>query len=148
MAAGFTIETSKIEEFAEKFERISSPLLTPDVLTKKLKVDVKVEFENLNLELMDAILKFEPSGVGNPTPVFVTFGVNVKDARRVGTEGKHLKLTLEKGDKVFSAIAFGKGGVYSKLLPNKKVDVVFNLSADTWNGNTSLQLKIRDLRVN
>ena len=148
MAAGFTIETSKIGEFAEKFERISSPLLTPEVLTKKLKVDMEVGFENLNLELMDAILKFEPSGVGNPTPAFMTFGVNVKDARRVGTEEKHLKLTLEKEDKVFAAIAFGKGGVYSKLLPNKKVDVVFNLFTDTWNGSTSLQLKIKDLKVN
>src|SRR3989344_2447344 len=147
MAAGFSIETDKIEKFCQKFEEIKSPLFTEENLTKKLKVDTEVEFKNLNVELEAEISKFEPTGIGNPTPVFITKNVSVVDARTVGAEGKHLKLTLEKDDKIFNAIAFGKGEIAPLLSPNKKVGIAYNLSLDTWNGNKSLQLKVKDLKL-
>ena len=147
MAAGFSIETEKIEIFARKFEEITSPLLTDDVLTKKLKVDTEVEFESLTVELEAEISKFEPTGIGNPAPVFITKKVSVVDAQTVGSEGKHLRLTLEKDDKIFNAIAFGKGEIAPLLSPNKKVGIAYNLSLDTWNGNKSLQLKVKDLKL-
>ncbi|KKR30589.1 MAG: Exonuclease RecJ [Candidatus Woesebacteria bacterium GW2011_GWA1_39_8] len=112
-----------------------------------MKVDTEVEFKNLNVELEAEISKFEPTGIGNPTPVFITKNVSVVDARTVGAEGKHLKLTLEKDDKIFNAIAFGKGEIAPLLSPNKKVGIAYNLSLDTWNGNKSLQLKVKDLKL-
>jgi single-stranded-DNA-specific exonuclease len=148
MAAGFSIETGKIEVFRKEFEKVTKPLLTEDVLTKRIKIDVEVGFDSLNQKLMKELVKFEPFGIGNPTPVFISKNVNVANARTVGSNAKHLKLILNNKGFAFNAIAFGKGEVYKKLLSVNSVDVVYNLVRDTWNGKDELQLKVKDLRFN
>lgn len=147
MAAGFSIEPQKIEEFSKKLEKASIPLLTDKVLSQKLKIDVEVEFDKLNWDLMNVISSFEPTGIGNPTPTFVSKKVSILNARCVGLEGKHLKLTLEQKDKVFDAIAFNFGDYFVKLLPREQIDIVYTLEENVWNDNKMLQLKIKDLRI-
>src|SRR4030042_428862 len=147
MAAGFSIETSKIEIFRRRFEELTASLLTDEILSRKLRIDAEIGFESLGLDLINELENFEPSGIGNPTPVFATNDVNLLDTRTVGVEAKHLKLTLEKNGLEFGAIAFGKGDLFTKLNPESKVDIAFNLSRDVWNGNSKLQLKIKDIKI-
>ncbi|MFV1917230.1 MAG: DHH family phosphoesterase [Patescibacteria group bacterium] len=148
MAAGFTVENSVLKKFIEKLDKISKPLLTDDILTKKLKVDLGLNFRSLNLKLAEAVKKFEPTGIGNPTPSFITQNVTILNARTVGIGGKHLKLTLEHNDKVFDAIAFGFGDLYIKLQPETSMDVVYRLEENIWNGKKNLELKIKDIKLN
>jgi single-stranded-DNA-specific exonuclease len=147
MAAGFSIETKKIKEFSKKLEEISIPLLTDELLTRKLKIDMEADFSQLNWKLLKVISLFEPTGINNSTPLFVTKGISVLNARQVGADGKHLKLTLENKGKVFDAIAFGFGNLSSKLSPGESIDAVYVFEENVWNGNRNLQLKIRDIRV-
>jgi single-stranded-DNA-specific exonuclease len=147
MAAGFTIESEKIEVFTKKIKMAARPLLTPEVLQKKLKIDVKLNFDQLNLELLNKIRSFEPFGIGNPAPVFVSEKVRVKDARLVGRDRSHLKLNLENGFMEFGAIAFGFGEFYQKLSPDSLVDIAFSLEENEWRGNVDLQLKVKDIRL-
>lgn len=146
MAAGFSIESEKIEAFMKELEKISTPLLTEEVLSRKLKIDTEVDFNQLNWDLLKAISSFEPTGIGNPTPTFVSRKVNLLDARCVGFEGRHLKLTLEKNDKVFDAIAFNFGEYYLKLSPDKPIDVAFALEENVWRDKKNLQLKVKDIK--
>jgi single-stranded-DNA-specific exonuclease len=74
--------------------------------------------------------------------------VEVLDVRTVGREAKHLKLTLRQNGQVFDSIYFGGGEMYSKLTPDKKIDVAYQLEDNTWNGMKSLQLKIKDVKIN
>lgn len=148
MAAGFSIDTEKIETFKKEYEKLTKQLLTNEVLTKSIKIDMEIQFNRLNKTLMREIENFEPFGIGNYAPVFMTGKTKVIDARTVGSDNKHLKLTLEKDGSHFSAIAFNKGEYYQRLLSSGLIDVVYNLDRNTWNGNDSLQLKIKDLRVN
>ncbi len=147
MAAGFSIETKKIKEFSKKLEEISIPLLTDELLTRKLKIDMEADFSQLNWKLLKVISLFEPTGINNSTPLFVTKGISVLNARQVGADGKHLKLTLENKGKVFDAIAFGFGNLSSELSPGESIDAVYVFEENVWNGNKNLQLKIRDIRV-
>lgn len=147
MAAGFSIETKKINKFKIEFEKLSSKLLTNEVLSKRIKIDIEIGFGNLSTKLMSEIEKFEPFGIGNYAPVFMTRRTKIVDARTVGTGSKHLKLDLEKNGLTLNAIAFGKGEYYQRLLSADSVDVVYNLARDTWNGNNGLQLKVKDLRL-
>jgi single-stranded-DNA-specific exonuclease len=147
MAAGFSIETKKIKEFSKKLEEISIPLLTDELLTRKLKIDMEADFSQLNWKLLKVISLFEPTGINNSTPLFVTKGISVLNARQVGADGKHLKLTLENKGKVFDAIAFGFGNLSSELSPGESIDAVYVFEENIWNGNRNLQLKIRDIRV-
>jgi len=148
MAAGFSIETIKIQEFTEKINKIAKPLLTAEILAKKLKIDLELHFNQLNYDLYHQLKEFEPSGLGNPTPTFVAKGVEVINARKVGQDAKHLKLKLQQKFVIIDAIAFGFGDLFAKITPDTKVDIVYTLEDNSWNGRKSLQLKIKDLRFN
>ena len=147
MAAGFTIETKNLLKFSQKLDEISRPLLTKQILQKKQKIDLMLNFSQINPELAKEILNFEPFGIGNFAPVFATFEATVLNAKTVGMEGRHLKMTLEENGKVFDAIAFGLGDFFLKLTPGALVDVVYNLEENVWNGRTSLQLKVKDIKL-
>ena len=147
MAAGFSIETKNIELFAKKINEISESLLTDEILERKLKIDMEINFSDITWGLFESLLAFEPIGSGNPAPAFVTKRVEILDSRPVGRESKHLKLKLKQDEHVFDAIYFGGGEIYSTLTPDSKADAVYTLADNTWNGRRSLQLRVRDLKV-
>jgi single-stranded-DNA-specific exonuclease len=147
MAAGFSIETAKIETFRKKINEISAPLLTPEILTPKIKIDLEVSFDNLNQKLFDLIASFEPTGLGNPAPTFMTQKVNILEAKTVGAEGKHLVMKLENEGNTFETIAFGFGNYLKELTPQTKINIVYLLEEDSWNGYKKLRLRIKDLKV-
>jgi single-stranded-DNA-specific exonuclease len=145
MAAGFNIETKKILEFSEKMDGISSELLTKDLLVRKLRIDMEIDFKVINWDMLRELKEFDPTGLGNPTPTFVTRKAEVVEARVLGDGKKHLKLKVKKADKFFDAIAFGWGEFYSKISKGGKIDLVYSIEENVWNGSESIQLKIRDL---
>jgi len=147
MAAGFTIETSKIDAFSKKFNEAAGSILTNNLLTRRLKIDLEANFSQLNWELFKALGDFEPTGIGNPALTFATHDVEVLNSRVVGRDSKHLKLALRKGDKVISAIAFGFGYLAQKLDKNREVDVAYNLMENDWNNEKKLELKIKDIKL-
>ncbi len=147
MAAGFSIETSKIGEFGKRINKIAKGLLTEEILSRKLRVDLELDFSVLTWDLYKKLETFEPTGLGNPSPTFAAKRVEVLDAKTVGQEAKHLKLKLRQDGYIFDAIYFGGGEIYSKLTPDTKIDVAYQLEDNTWNGHKSLQLKIKDVRL-
>jgi len=147
MAAGFSIETVKIEKFTKEINKYADKLLTDELLERKLRIDCEVNFDELNYQLLEEIKKFEPTGLGNFAPTFISRNVEVVEAKLVGRESKHLKLQLKQNEHFFDSIYFGGGEIYSKLAPKAKIDVVFNLEDNTWNGYKNLQLKIKDLKI-
>lgn len=147
MAAGFSIETSKIGEFTKKINKLAKGLLTEEVLSRKLKIDLEIQFDQINNILFSKIKNFEPTGLGNPTPTFVSRSVEVVEARLVGRDSKHLKLRLKQDEQVFDAIYFGGGENYSNLELESKIDIAFQIEEDSWRGNGLLQLRIRDIRI-
>lgn len=148
MAAGFSIETSKIGEFTKRINKIAKGLLTEEILSRKLRIDLEIEFNQLNYGLLDLIRSFEPTGLGNPTPSFLTKDVEVLDAKTVGRESRHLKLRLRQNEQVFDSIYFGGGEIYSKITLDAKIDIAYQLEDNIWNGYKNLQLKIRDIKIN
>ncbi len=147
MAAGFSISTEKIEEFRQRFNDASVPQLTTDILTRRFKIDLELDFSHLNWELEDIISSFEPTGLANPRPIFLTKNVKIVGLRNVGNGGKHLQLKLENKERIFEAIAFNFGNYSPNLSPAMTIDVVYSLEENVWNGNRKLQLKIKDLRL-
>ena len=148
MAAGLSLETGKIGEFTEKINKVARPLLTEDILTRTLKVDMEIEPDIVGDEFVEALKKFEPAGIGNPRPTFLTAGMDVVSARTVGKTGDHLKLRLAKPPVVFEAIAFNKGFLLKDIEEKGKVDVVYNVEENIWNGRRSIELRVKDLATN
>jgi single-stranded-DNA-specific exonuclease len=107
-----------------------------------MKIDCRVVPEIINPETFDQIKLFAPFGIGNPEPVFLLENLLIENVRTVGKESKHLKLTLSG----FNAIAFGMGELSPNLKPFQKVDVIFNLIQDSFNGISKLTLRIKDIK--
>lgn len=148
MAAGFTIETAKLEILKSRLEELAEKELDEQKLTKTLKIDCELFLEDLSLELYQNLSKFEPFGIGNPEPVFVSRQVKISEARTVGAEGKHLKLRLTShvSPITIDAIGFGIGQLFFQLPEKGSVDIAYNLTLDKWNNQQKIQLKIKDIK--
>ncbi|MBU0997946.1 single-stranded-DNA-specific exonuclease RecJ [Patescibacteria group bacterium] len=146
MAAGFSLFTSDIENFKKEFISIAKKSITEEMLAKKIKIDMILNFSDFSLELIDDIGKLEPFGIGNPHPIFFTEDVEILELKTVGKENKHLKLVLKKNDKVIDAIAFYLGDLYPKFSKDKKIKVVYSLEKNLWDGREKIQMKIRAIK--
>lgn len=149
MAAGFSIETGKIGDFKKKFINYANKTIDKSILEPRLLIDMKIDFDLIDDKLVEDLLAFEPLGMGNPSPLFLAEKVRIIDIKKIGQDGKHLKLVLSQSDKVFEAVAFGFGNL--KLLevkPNSFLDIVFSVGKNLWNGFESIQLNVKDLRIN
>ncbi len=144
MAAGFTIETRHIESFTKKINVYAQTNLNPDLLNPVIKIDCTLEPQEINFETLKIIKKFEPYGVSNPEPTFTTKNTTVEDIQTVGGVGQHLKLLIT--GKV--ALWFNHGVESKELRPGYKIDLAFTINENHYNGNTSIQLKIIDLKIN
>ena len=147
MAAGFSIKTSHLAQFIKNINKVAAKKLTPEILLRKLNIDLELPLDAVNHALAARIHELEPFGIGNPVPLFLTRRVSVTQARIVGKEGKHLKLNLTKDGINLPAIAFGMGEATHGISPGQLIDIVYSLEENTWNGVSELQLKIRDLRI-
>ena len=148
MAAGFTIETGKIEEFKTALIQHAGRVISDKILEKTLKIDTEIDFSIISQDLYQEIQKLAPFGMGNPQPLFVSRKVIKENMRFVG-DGKHVKFSLsQEGSEVFDAIAFGAGETDFKFRIGDKIDIVYSIEKDEWNGREKIQLKIRDFKNN
>jgi len=147
MAAGFSIETNKIEKFTKEINKYAEKFLTLELLSKKIKIDCGLDFDQINYGLLDKLNRFEPTGLGNPGPTFLAKHVKIINSRTVGRESRHFKLNLKQNEQVYDSIFFGGGEKYSKLDLGSIIEIVFQPEENIWNGNRNIQLKIKDIMV-
>jgi single-stranded-DNA-specific exonuclease len=143
-AAGFTVRNENLNAVVERLRDIATRELDGKELRSTLTADMEVSFSELSFDLVKHLDHLQPTGYGNPEAVFVTRGVKVQVKRTVGADGSHLKLTLSDGRVSFDAIAFRLG----HLLPTlpQVVDVIYTFETNEYNGRTSLQLNVKDIK--
>ncbi len=145
-AAGFTVKNENLPELVARLKEIAKQQLDGKDLRQKLSADMEVPLADMNFGILKNIAFLEPTGYGNPDAIFVSRNVKVKSFRAVGSEGRHLKLTLEDGPALkYDAIGFRMGDM-AKSLP-QRVDVMYTLEANEYNGRTSLQLNLKDVKA-
>ena len=148
-AAGFTVKTAKLPMLEERLgELAASALAQHDDLRPTLRIDAEATLDELDWGLRDQLARLEPTGYGNPMPLLWSRDVRVREARTVGS-GKHLRLMVDVDPHgpVLDAIAFGFGDWASSLTPGTRVDLVYHLEANEWNGRRQLQLNVQDMRL-
>ncbi|HIC88818.1 MAG TPA: single-stranded-DNA-specific exonuclease RecJ, partial [Anaerolineae bacterium] len=145
-AAGFTVENENLSELKERLRAIATQKLAPLELVPTLQIDAEVRLSELDWSLLSWLQRLEPCGEGNPPHLFVARGVIVREARAVGSDGKHLKLWLSDpdGGVSWSAIAFRQAHWIGHL-PDR-IDIAFRLEENEWNDSRRLQLNVVDMR--
>ena len=149
-AGAFRADIENLEKIKKSLEKTANKELTKEELTPFLEIDAEISADELNWKTLEEIQKFEPFGTSNPKPLFLMVGVKIAGMRNVGTKENHLKLLLEKehkdGIKRIDAIGFNLVGSCDKIELGDRIDIVFEILANEWNGTKELQLKITDLK--
>jgi single-stranded-DNA-specific exonuclease len=147
-AAGLTLLEEQYETFKEQFEKVVSRTIDPNLLTPEISVDAQIQLQQITPKLLRILRQFAPFGPGNMTPVFMAEQlIDTGYAKGVGEEEKHLKLAVKQhNSETIGAIAFNMGDKLSLITDKKPFDAVFSLEENEWQGQVSVQLKIRDLK--
>ncbi|WP_037318175.1 single-stranded-DNA-specific exonuclease RecJ [Salegentibacter sp. Hel_I_6] len=147
-AAGLTLEASEYENFKAKFESVVSETIDRRLLTPEIAVDAEIDLDEITPKFFRILKQFAPFGPGNMSPVFMT--QNLTDTgygKCVGADEAHLKCQVKQKGKsaVFDMIGFGLGEKFETISEKKTFKAVYSLDENEWNGNVSIQLKLKDI---
>lgn len=146
-AAGLTMRRENIRAFRQAIASWAEDRLSPDDLRPRLRIDGRVGFRQLTPGLMDALNQLAPFGVGNPKPVFLTSGVRLADGPRRLKE-RHLSMSLRHDGVPLRAVFWRAAERASEIaaVPGD-LDVVYSVQQNTFNGTTSIEVSLADVRA-
>ena len=144
MAAGFTIKRENLKIFRESMATYASQNMNNVPSAPTLELEYTLDPSEINRSLLNFVYSLDPFGSKNPVPIFITRDLQVVDARTVGSQGEHLKTTLEHGGRFFDAIAFRDG--HRVLECKESIDIAFTPTINYWNGRESIELLLKDFR--
>lgn len=142
MAVGFGIKRHQIDNFIQRINRYT---LTHPVPQPVLELDCKLNPAQLSVELARGLSLLEPFGAGNPTPLFGLYNMTLRDIREIGG-GKHLRLTLSRGESTVYALRFSTTLAEFAYNVGDVVDLAVTLDINTYNNYENLSIFIRDMR--
>lgn len=154
-AAGLTLKEENYLAFKQAFEDEVSKTIDKNLLTPEIKVDMQIDLAEIDDKFWRIIRQFAPFGPGNMTPIFMTN--NLKDTgygKCVGEDDKHLRFTATQSNSVtkrsqspkFVCIGFNLGEKLHLIKDKQPFSAVYSVDENHWQGNVSLQLKIRDIK--
>jgi single-stranded-DNA-specific exonuclease len=148
-AAGLTVTDDNLEHFADCFEKSVSQMITDDNKNPKITISDIINFSDITDKFVRLLKQFAPFGPENMKPVFVTFNVKATDqTRQIGKDYLHLRLEMkDTSGKLMTGIAFGKGYIFDEIKNGQLFDVCYTIGENNFNGKTSLQLDIKDIRL-
>jgi single-stranded-DNA-specific exonuclease len=146
-AAGFTIAADRIPQFRERLSTIVRERVGPDGFVRTLFVDGAVSLDELTTGLLQEMEKLAPFGQGNPEPRLGARCLEVVSSRIVGNN--HLKLRFRQQSGVsLDAIAFNRGNLLGRQVRDGvRLAAVFTPRLNAWNGKTTVELEIRDIKT-
>jgi len=142
-ACGITIEKERIDEFRDRIN-LEAATVSEDIFSSVLDIDMEIPLNALSDKVIGEIESLAPFGEENPRPVFASCGLHVKDSpRKIGKGG--FKMWVTDNSVTCEAVTFGRSGL--KIPPEGSgVDLAYIPSINTWQGLSSIQLELRDIR--
>lgn len=142
-AAGLSIDPQRVPEFAQSFEQYARQRLSAPDLVALRNYDAEVLLHHLDRTFYDELQALAPFGAGNPEPLLLCRGVEVFQPTVVGT--KHVRFVVRQAGVSHPCIAFSFGDRLAEF--DGEVDVLFQLTLNSWRDRETLQLNIKDIRA-
>jgi single-stranded-DNA-specific exonuclease len=145
-AAGLVVSRDQLADFCRAVNEYARENLPDEPLRPAYQADLEIGAEELTLANADALRLLAPYGENNPQPLLILRGLTLQTVRQAGN-GRHLKVQLRNGDRapVFDGIAFGQSEADEIFAAGDRVDILFSLDINEWQGSRSVSLNIRDL---
>ncbi len=148
-AAGLTLKKEKYEDFKQAFEEVVAKTIDKNLLVPEIAADIEINLSEITPKFYRVLKQFAPFGPNNMAPVFLT--ENLTDTgygKCVGEDKTHLRLTAtqSKSNRIV-AIGFGLGDKLELISNKKPFKAVYSVDENEWQGNVSLQLKLKDIKA-
>lgn len=144
-AAGLTLPAGNIAAFRERLSRVISESCPPEVFRREMAYDLEVPFRSWDEESLGLLEQLEPTGEGNPAPVFLLSGASVQTMRRVGRDLSHLQVTLlDRDNTPVRGIAFSQGEEADR--PRDGADLLYRPYLNEFRGRRSVEARIFAIR--
>jgi single-stranded-DNA-specific exonuclease len=143
-AAGFTVRNELLPSLIARMQNIARAQLEELDLRPKILADTEIPLSDLKPDLLKYLGWLQPTGMGNPTPIFMSRGLKVTRQKAIGADGSHLKLSVTDGNITYDAIAFRLGHWVAQL--PQTIDLMYSFELNEFNGQVSLQLNVKDIR--
>ena len=147
-AAGLTLKEENYQNFKNKFEEVVKNTLPDELRTPEISIDAEINLIEVTPKFFRILKQLEPFGPQNMKPVFMAGGLRDNGyGKKVGADETHLKLNIFEGSnqKTYNAIGFSMGEKHQITTNGNSFKAVFNIDENHWNGNTSLQLLLKDI---
>lgn len=150
-AAGLSLKEENLQRFEERFLQIAAQEIVPEQLVPQIDIDAILDLKQINAKFMSDLKKMSPFGPDNHKPVFCTYGVqDYGTSKLVGREQEHIKLEIidsKSASSPMHGIAFGMSRFNAHIKQMKPFDICYTIEENTYNGNTTLQLMVKDIRT-
>ncbi len=156
-AAGLTIKKENFAEFKKQFTKLVEAAKLSDS-KKNIKIDLQISISEITEKLLDELILMEPFGQGNKKPKFLSEQIIINKISYLGADKKHLKLWVADSVsslKQLELISFNyqnniddlRRNTKHKLREGDKINVIYTIEENIWNGCRSIQGKIIDLEI-
>ena len=144
MAVGVTIKKSKFDDLKNQLEEYARKCEVNKIVPI-INIDSEILLKEVDIESVKSLKLLEPYGEANKMPLFLFKNLKINSIRSL-SDGKHLRLTLRDDNFMINAIGFNMGELSEKYLLDDRVDIVGNLDINSYNGNESVQIILKDMR--
>ena len=148
-AAGLTLVPENYKKFKDKFEEVVKRTIPDELRTPEITIDSSIYLSDINPKFQRIIDQFGPFGPQNMKPIFMSSGLRDNGyGKKIGKDSSHLKLSIISGadQKTYNAIGFGMAKEYELICNGNTFQAAFTIEENNWNGMTSMQLNIKDIR--
>ena len=147
-AAGLTLKEEQFENFKNQFEKVVSETITEELLIPEILIDATINLADINEKFIRILKQFEPFGPMNMTPIFLTKDlIDTGFGKKIGKDDEHLKLFVKQGNSEgIGAIGFKIGDKLDLTANRQFFQAVYSIDENEYNGNVSLQMRLRDIR--
>lgn len=146
-AAGLRLHADQLMAFKKAFEKQVATTILPAQKQPKLLFDLTISLDEIDTKLYRIIAQMAPFGPKNMRPVFCSRNcLDSGGTRIVGKDKNHLRLSIETANGPVIGIGFGLAAHYAAIQRGQPFDLLYTLDENDWNGQVSLQLKVKDIR--
>ena len=145
MAVGCELAQREMANFKNQINTYVYSRITEEQLKRKIRIDARIDFEDINRAILDILSLLSPFGLGNPKPVFLTEKAEII-APPKKIQGRHSKFLVQKNGKIFESIGWRKGGWADKLWTGDRVDLVYSLMTSEYLGEEKVTLSLEDIK--
>lgn len=146
-AAGLTLDARNLEAFQQRFEEVVASTITAEMMTPVIEIDYTIPLDAVNAKFVNVLKQMGPFGPENPRPIFEARDLYVFNSLS-SFKDRHIKFLVgqEGGKNIFQAVGFDMSDFYEPLSRGTSFRMAFTIEENVYNGTTSIQLRIKDIK--